>query len=110
MFSFSSSIVSQAKKMILAEKDKINYLLNELVKSNAVFIRNGEEFSGQEAKAHMEKKLSYAGNKIQTADQFIEKIATKSSITGNLYYVKLTDGTIMESSKWLKQKLNDLAK
>lgn len=97
-------------KHILTETDKIKFLLNELDKpeSNLKFIRNGEEFSGKEAREHMQKKLDYAGNKIKTVNDFIDQIATKSSLTGNLYYVKLPNGTKIESAKWLRETLKKL--
>lgn len=97
-------------KHISTESDKIKFLLNELDKpnSNLKFIRNGEEFSGREAKEHMEKKLKVAGERIKTVDDFINQIATKSYLTGNIYYVKLPDGTKVESAKWLRETLKKL--
>jgi hypothetical protein len=94
----------------LTESDKIQFLLNELDKpnSNLRFIRNGIEYSGKEAKDHMQKKLDYAGNKIKTVEDFINQIATKSSITGNLYYILFPNGTKMESAKWLRETLKDI--
>jgi hypothetical protein len=102
-----SSIYS---KPILTETQKIEFLLNELDKpnSNLKFVRNGVEYSGKEAKMHMQKKLDYAGNKIKTVDDFINEIATKSYLTGNLYYIQFPDGTKMESAKWLRQTLKDI--
>lgn len=97
-------------KHILTEADKIKFLLKELDKpeANLKFIRNGEEFSGKEAREHMQKKLDYAGSKIKTVEDFIDMIATKSYLTGNKYYVKLPDGKKVESAKWLRETLKKL--
>jgi hypothetical protein len=97
-------------KHILTEADKIKFLLNELDKpeSKLRFIRNGEEFTGKEAREHMQKKLDYAGSKIKTVNDFIDQIATKSYLTGNMYYVKLPNGTKVESAKWLRETLKKL--
>jgi hypothetical protein len=100
------SLLSQTSTF--SEKDKINYLLDELVKSKLIFIRNGDSYSAQEAKAHMEKKLEYGGNRITNVDQFITYIATKSSISGKPYYVQFPDGKKIESSVWLRDKLKKL--
>lgn len=110
LFLLSFSITFGQTKHISTESEKIKFLLNELDKpgSNLKFIRNGDEFTGKEAKEHMEKKLKYAGDKIKTVDDFINHIATKSYITGNLYYVKLPDGTKIESAKWLRDALKKL--
>ena len=66
------SFLSSQKKHILMESDKIKFLLNELDKpeANIRFIRNGEEFSGKEAREHMQKKRNYAKDKIKTVDDF----------------------------------------
>lgn len=105
LFSFSQN--KNASKPILTEEDKIKFLLTELEKQEGKlkFIRNGEEFSAKEAKAHMKKKLDYAGSEIKTVNDFIDKIATKSYLTGNKYYVKLPDGKKEESAIWLREIL-----
>jgi pimeloyl-CoA synthetase len=96
-----------AKKSIFTEDEKIKFLFAEIEKSEGkiTFIRNGDEFSALEASKHMKKKLDYAGKEIKTANQFIEKIATKSYMTGNIYMVKLADGQKIESAKWLREIL-----
>jgi hypothetical protein len=91
-----------------SEKEKINYLLETLENSNLIFIRNGDEYSSKEARAHMQKKLEYAGNRITNVDQFITYLATKSSISGKPYYVKYPDGKKVESSIWMRELLNNL--
>jgi hypothetical protein len=98
---FSLGILSQK----ITEKEKIEFLLEQVEKSGIVFIRNGEKHKAKEARAHMERKLNYAGNKIRTADQFIQYLGTKSSMTGKPYYVILPDGTQLESAKWLREQL-----
>lgn len=113
MIFFSITLFSQTTKKtksILTESEKIKFLLNELEKANGKikFIRNGEEFSSKEAKSHMQRKLDYAGDKIKTVNEFIDQIATKSSMTGNKYYVVLEDGTKIESAIWLRNLLKKL--
>lgn len=105
LISFSQN--KNQTKPILTEEDKIKYLLNELEKNEGKlkFVRNGEEFSAKEAKAHMQKKLDYAGKEIKSVRDFIDKIATKSYLTGNKYYVKFPDGKKEESAVWLRELL-----
>lgn len=106
----SFGAINAQSKHIHTEANKIKFLLNELEKteSNLKFIRNGEEFTGKEARDHMQKKLDYAGNRIKTVEDFIEQIATKSYLTGNPYYVKFPDGKRIESAKWLRDTLKKL--
>jgi pimeloyl-CoA synthetase len=103
---FSIPLISESKK--LSEKEKIQFVLDELVKIKAVFIRNDSEHSAEEARAHMERKLSYAGSRIKTVEDFIEHIASKSSQTGKPYFVKLPDGSKIESEKWIRNTLKKI--
>jgi hypothetical protein len=107
LFLFSITFLnSQIPKY--SEKEKIDYLLEALENSNLIFIRNGDEYSSKEARAHMQKKLEYAGSRITNADQFITYLATKSSISGKPYYVKYPDGRKLQSSIWMRELLNKL--
>jgi len=83
-------------------------LLAAVGSSDLVFIREGGEYSGKEAKAHLQTKLAFAGWRVHTAEDFITYIASKSSINGRPYYVRLTDGTQMEAETWLRSKLANL--
>jgi len=92
----------------LTEQNKIDYLLTATGSSDLVFIREGREYSGKEAETHLQKKLAMTGWRVHTADDFITYVASKSSMTGRPYYVRLTDGTEMESETWLRSKLAEL--
>ena len=94
----------------LSEAEKIQALLDIIVKSNLIFIRNSVEYSAVRTRKHLELKLSYAGSRISTAEQFIKYIATKSSWTGKPYYVKLPDGKKIKTADWLHQKLKEIEK
>lgn len=97
--------LAQASIDNYSEQEKISYLLNVIGNSKAIFVRNGVEYPGQEAKAHLQMKLEAAGGTIQTVDDFITNIASHSSVTGEPYYVEFPDGTMIESEKWLRDKL-----
>jgi len=83
----------------LSEQEKINYLLNTIGNSQLIFVRNGEEYPGQQAKEHLQMKLKASGNAIQTAEEFISTIASHSSMTGKPYYVELPEGKMIEAEK-----------
>ena len=73
-----------------------------------VFIRNGSEHSPVEAAAHLRRKLAAADGRITTAEQFIDKLGTRSSMTGIAYRVRLADGREIDSATWLRQLLREL--
>ena len=90
----------------LSEQEKISYLLNVIGTSKVIFVRNGVEYPGTEAKLHLQRKLEASGNSIKTADDFINNIASHSSMTGKPYYIEFPDGTKIESEIWLRDRLS----
>lgn len=73
-----------------------------------VFIRNGSEHSAREAAAHLQRKLGAAHGRITTAEQFIDVLGTRSSMTGLAYRVRFSDGRVVDSAVWLHQLLREL--
>jgi hypothetical protein len=92
----------------VSEKDKINYLLNLLATADVTFLRNGEEWPGEKAKEHLQGKLHSAGDRIQTADDFISQVASKSLSSGQAYHIRMSDGSIVTSEKWLRKNLSEM--
>ena len=87
--------------------DRIERLFRRLEDSKAVFIRDDREYTGTEAAAHLRQKLTVAGPRIATADEFIEKIASRSTATGKPYRVKQADGTMTDAGAWFRQQMED---
>ena len=96
------------------EVTAIHYLLEEVGKSKVVFIRNGKEHSAKEAKEHLAYKMKMARRmfwffgpkKNVTVQEFIEKIASRSSSSGKEYSVRLTDGKTLSTGDWLRAMLS----
>jgi hypothetical protein len=91
------------------ETQKIETLIstvNDL--KDATFIRNGKEYDCKAAADHMRTKWSYAGDKIHTAQEFIEQIASKSSQSGKPYLIRFGDGREVKSSEFLTEALDRL--
>jgi len=93
----------------LSEAQKIQALIHSVeTLQGAVFIRNGSEYDGAKAAAHLRTKLDYAGKKVQTAEQFIDKLATGSSMTGQPYKIRFADGRTVESAVFFHEQLRKL--
>jgi hypothetical protein len=90
------------------EHNKIMYLLDTIASSDLVFIRNGVEYNGKEARDHLQEKMDDAGDSIHTAEDFINDIGSESSTTGLSYYVRFADGTQVEAGIWLHNKLAEI--
>jgi hypothetical protein len=93
----------------LSEAQKIQALIASVEHlQGAVFIRNGTEHEAAEAAAHLRRKLDYAGKRVRTAEQFIDKLATGSSMTGKPYRIRFKDGHSVESAVYFREQLRKL--
>ncbi|MCT8334627.1 DUF5329 domain-containing protein [Leptospira sp. 85282-16] len=99
----------------LTEEQKIEKLLKKVGKIQGSFIRNGDTHTPEEAEKHLRYKLAEAKSSIfapnpkdWTAKLFIEKIASKSFLTGTPYLVKLSQGKEIPSANWLIAELAQL--
>jgi len=72
------------------------------------FVRNGSDHSAVEAAAHLRRKLAAAHGRITTAEQFIDALGTRSSMTGIAYKVRFADGRELDSATWLRQLLREV--
>jgi len=87
-----------------SESEEINYLLTHLENSGCIFIRNGDDHDAKDAREHLEMKYNYAKRRIKTAEDFIDKIASKSSLSRKIYKVQCGN-EIMPSEQWLYHAL-----
>jgi hypothetical protein len=90
-----------------AEEDaRIEYLLNSVkTLKDAQFVRAGKEYDGQAAEEHLRMKLGKAGERVQTAEQFIDGIASKSYLSGKPYQIKFADGRVTNAGEYLHGRL-----
>lgn len=86
-------------------KEEVDYLIDTVAKTDARFIRNGKEYGSQEGADHLRSKLGQAGNRVKTAEDFIQGICTKSYLSGQPYLMKHKDGTTTEVGPWLTKAL-----
>ena len=99
-----------AAALSTASQAEIHALLSRLRTSGCEFKRNGIWHPADEAQAHLQRKLDYLVSKgaVASAEQFIERAATKSSVTGQTYLVKCGGKPPLPSSEWLAFQLRDV--
>lgn len=73
-------------------------------------VRNGEVYDPDMAVTFLRRKLESMGDDIKTAEQFIDRIATRSSTTGQLYWVRLSNGRDVPAGDFLRLELVRLDK
>jgi hypothetical protein len=101
-----SSIV-QAAELSANSRAEIQYLLTRLGNSGCQFNRNGSWYSASEARSHLAKKLDYlvTKNLLKTSEDFIERAASTSSVSGKAYQVKCGSANAVDSAVWLGEEL-----
>ena len=88
------------------EMEKINFLIASVENANGMtFIRNGAEYDAKAAADHLRLKLRKASNRVRTAEDFIKYCASKSSMSGEPYRIKFSDGTMTDSESYLRKQL-----
>ncbi|HWH84669.1 MAG TPA: DUF5329 family protein [Burkholderiaceae bacterium] len=91
------------------EQSRIDQLIRFVeTQKDMKFVRNGTEYSCDEAGRFLRGKLETMGREVTTAREFIERIASKSSMSGEPYHVKFADGRTMLASQFLGQELKRL--
>jgi hypothetical protein len=93
-----------------AVQTEIDALLERLETSGCEFNRDGTWYPGPEAKPHLQRKLRYLEDRgmVQTAEQFIERAASGSSMSGQPYLVRCGTGAPVQSGAWLRSQLQTM--
>jgi Family of unknown function (DUF5329) len=93
-----------------AARAEVDALLDRLQTSGCEFNRNGSWHAGADARGHLLKKLDYLEGKdlVKTTEQFIERGASASSLSGKPYLVRCAGQAPVESARWLTAELQQL--
>lgn len=101
--------IDQPTTKPLTEDEKIEALIRSVDElKDATFIRNGKEYDCHAAAKHMRDKWDYGRKHIKTAGDFIDKVASKSSMSGKSYHIRFKDGRDVESGTFLHDELNKI--
>jgi hypothetical protein len=86
---------------------EVEHLLDYVARADCQFNRNGTWHQGPAARAHLKQKFDYLAkrNQVPTAEAFIERAATASSISGTAYQVRCGNGAATASGPWLSSEL-----
>lgn len=86
---------------------EVEYLLSAVASSECEFYRNGAWFDSQKASAHLRDKYTtlIAIGRFVTATDFIDKAATKSSLSGRPYLIRCAGGKPVPTNQWLREVL-----
>jgi len=103
-------LLSMAQAVVAAapaqEQSRIEKLIRYVESQKTLkFVRNGTEYTAEDAGKFLRGKLEAMGGEVTTARQFIKRIASRSSMSGQPYQVRLAGGQTMLAEKFLEDEL-----
>lgn len=84
---------------------EVEYLLEFVAGSGCIFIRNGDNHDSVDAADHLRLKYDRGSRYVNSAEQFIDRLASQSSWSGKPYTVTC-QGKTRPSSEWLHEALD----
>jgi len=95
-----------------AARREIAGLIGALDGSSCRFQRNGSWHDATEARAHLQRKYDYLlkKDKVDTAEQFIERAASQSSMSGRPYRIACPGQPEQTAAAWFGARLQALRK
>ena len=105
VFLLLTAPVSAAARQAEDHGSTIQHLITYVRESDVTFERNISRHDSVEAAAHLEKKYKYFRSEIDTPEQFIERCATASLVTGKQYLIIDSQGHEIPARDWLNTEL-----
>jgi len=89
---------------------EIARLMDGLSNSQCEFQRNGKWYGRADARAHLQRKYDYLLKRdlVDTAEQFIERAASRSSLSGRAYRVRCPGEPEQDAGHWFLARLKAL--
>jgi len=106
IFLSAFSYAEDSERLSVAEE--ISWLIETVDHSGCTFHRNSSTHSSEIAASHMRLKLSNGKRHAQTTENFIHRLASKSSFTGKLYYIECQPESLVSLENWLTAQLASL--
>ena len=99
--------VCAAAPLSPAARAEIDELMSRLETSACEVNRNGTWYPAADARAHLLRKLEYLEQRgaVQSAEQFIEFAASKSSVSNRPYLIRCKGNPPTETGMWLTAQL-----
>jgi len=86
---------------------EVHFLLGYVEGSGCEFQRNGSWHDAPAAQAHLRDKFNALAlrDRVKTTEQFIERAASESSMSGQPYLIRCNGGPTKTSKQWLSDEL-----
>jgi hypothetical protein len=98
-----------AQSLPAVEKQKIEVLIKQVAElKEAKFVRNGSTYEPSTAVRFLRGKWDAHSSDVQTARDFIDKVATMSGTSGKPYLIRFKDGKEIHSRDFLLIELKKI--
>jgi len=92
-----------------AEQRTIEALIASVARlTDATFLRNRKSYSASSAARFLRGKWRSRHSEVRTAEDFIERVASSSSTTGEPYLIRFANGREVPSAEYLRAELAKL--
>lgn len=89
-----------------AERARIERLIAYVAaQKDITFVRNGSVYPAADAAKFLRGKFDKMGEHVNTAQQFIDEIASRSSTSGQPYQIRFADGRSVPAAQFLGDEL-----
>ena len=88
--------------------EEIDALLDAVASSECVFVRNGKEYDVDDAVSHLQMKRERGGRYFDSTEEFIERIASKSSWSGKPYEIHCGEDEPYLAIDWFNARLKEI--
>ena len=88
--------------------EEIDALLDAVITSDCIFVRNGKEYDVEDAVSHLQLKRKNGGRYFKTAEEFIKRIASKSSFSGRPYEIHCGEASEETAFDWFNARLEEI--
>ena len=104
----SSAAVQASAAEESVTKREIAFMIEQTRLSGCRFYRNGAWYDASRAADHLSTKYEYlaAHGQIETAEEFIEKAASRSSLSGRVYQIQCAGKESVPSEQWFRELLS----
>ena len=96
---------------LMAEENteqEVRYLIDSVEQSGCSFERNGKSYAADDAADHLAMKYRRGKKYASSAENFIDRLASKSSMSGKPYYIACSGTAKVTSGSWLHQRLAEM--
>ena len=98
-------ILMPADSFAASSDDEIRYLISSVGRDGCVFVRNDRSYTRRQAREHLRSKWRLNEQLVESAEDFIEKLASRSVTSGQPYMIQCRGEQPTTAREWFRARL-----